>query len=43
MDDKKKLAFREKICNYIERAEKLKKIVNEIKECNFFLNFQFYY
>jgi hypothetical protein len=33
-DDKRKLAFREKICNYIDRAEKLKKIVDEIKECN---------
>jgi hypothetical protein len=33
-DVKVKLAFREKISSYIERAEKVKKIVDEIKECN---------
>ena len=31
-DDKKRIAYREKIFTYIERAEKLKKLVDEIKE-----------
>jgi hypothetical protein len=32
-DEKRKLAFRDKIRSYLERAEKLKKLVDEIKEC----------
>lgn len=32
-DPKKKLAFREKLCSYIDRAEVLKKLIAEIKEC----------
>ena len=31
-DDKKKVAFREKISEYIDRAQKVKKLVDEIKE-----------
>ena len=34
-EEKRKLAFREKICSYIDRAEKLKRLVDEIKECKF--------
>ncbi len=32
-DEKKRKAFRDKICSYIDRAEKLKQLVEEIKEC----------
>ncbi len=35
-DPKKKLAFREKLCSYIERAEVLKKTIDEMKECKDF-------
>ena len=32
-DDKKKAAFRAKIGDYFDRAEKLKRLIDEIKEC----------
>jgi hypothetical protein len=32
-DDKKRAAFRDKIRSYFERAESLKKLVEEIKQC----------
>ena len=35
-DEKRKEGFREKIRTYIDRAEKLKKLVDEIKECKCF-------